>query len=92
MITEIKSVRETERFFLVKTGIIFFIRMFPNWFIFKNNLEKDKETTDICTNKMAQNRIHIASKPLFSQCDYRWINELSIRNRTLCDYFDHFLR
>ncbi len=41
---------------------------------------------------MKQNRIHTTPKSLFNQCDYRWINELSIRNRALCDYFNHFLK
>lgn len=39
---------------------------------------------------MKPNRIHIAIGKLFNQCDNRWINEVSIDSRTLCNYFNHF--
>jgi len=37
---------------------------------------------------MKENRVHTNPKSLFSQCDYRWIIELSHRKRTLCSYFN----
>ncbi len=41
---------------------------------------------------MKPNSIHIEPGALFSQCDNRWIIEVIIYIRTLCDYFIHFLK
>ncbi len=40
---------------------------------------------------MKPNSIHIIIKSLFNTGDTRWITEVSIDDRTLCSYFNHFL-
>ncbi len=41
---------------------------------------------------MKQNSIHMALKLRFNLGDYRWINKESLQERTLCNYFNHFLK